>query len=194
MKKKKPIKKLYNKYHPLPPLFPEDFRDIGPKWTNIGKIDFDKTGRVLTCHLLIDHYLTNLLSLLSPPDFNWKNSRLTFSQKLCLIEKVKSFNDNGLIKGIKIINEIRNSYSHNLLATIDKKKVSALLSIVKESKDNTKYEIIFDQFDDLAVIELFTHFVCAFIAGYCTANVDIEKGRVKISRAKNKLTKNDNGQ
>ena len=85
----------------LPPLFSDKFREIGPEWKRLTGIDFERVGRILTCHLIIEHYLTNYIELQSPNEFDWSEARLTFSQKLKLAKKTSGLKEASIFKGIE---------------------------------------------------------------------------------------------
>jgi hypothetical protein len=159
----------------IPPRFGKNFREEGPKWEKVTGADFESIGRILVCHLTIEHYINYLIELSSPIEFSWDDSRLTFSQKLKLVSNLNILRTNQFDKGIEIVNNIRNKLSHNLLAKIDEKKVDQLKKILitylikgetKEKKQKTIEHI--DLFGHHAIIERFTSIVCAMIAGYCT--------------------------
>lgn len=158
----------------IPPRFGANFRDDGPKWEKVNGLDFEAIGRILICHLSIEHYINNLIDLSTPSDFNWDKSRLTFSQKMNLISNLHILNANNLIKGIEILNSIRNKLSHDMLGTIDEQKLIHLKKILLDTlchkKSEKKQKDIIQHvelFGPHAIIERFTSIVCAKIAGYC---------------------------
>ncbi len=170
----------------IPPRFASNFREESPNWEKVTGLDFEAIGRILVCHLCIEHYLNNLIELSTPKMFDWDNSKMSFSQKLRLVGKVDILSKNKFNKGIEIVNNIRNKLSHNMLATIDEKKVEQLKNILLEyrckGKNAEEKECImadFDWFGPHAIIESFTQIVCAIIAGFCSSlnnkpsNVDL---------------------
>ena len=172
----------YEKDDGIPPRFGANFRNEGPKWEKVSGIDFEIIGRILVCHLCIEHYINNLLILSTPENFEWDKSRMTFSQKLKLISKMKFLEVTKFYKGIEILNSIRNDLSHNMLAKIDDVKFKQLESILlnylcnKKTKEE-KEEIIshMNLYAPVAIIERFTSLTCAKIAGYCTSIINKEE-------------------
>lgn len=163
----------------IPPRFADNFREEGPKWEKVTGLDFEAIGRILVCHLCIEHYLNNLIELSTPKPFDWDSSKMSFSQKLKLVGKVNILAKNKFTKGIEIVNNIRNKLSHNMLATIDETKVEQLKTILLEYKckgktPEEKVKIIahFDPFGPHAIIESFTQIVCAMIAGFCSSLIN----------------------
>ncbi len=180
MAKEKLIKKMFSGDINIPPLFSKTFKGKGPEWNKIVGIDFEHIGRILTCHLIIEHYITNLIEIKSPEDLNWEKSRLTFSQKLNLISKIPALRENDFTEGVEIINNIRNHYSHNILSEINLKQMARLKDILiayfkttKKTKEKN-YGILedLDVYEDTAIIEFFTLIFCSYIAGYCASLVN----------------------
>jgi len=116
----------------IPPRFGANFRDEGPKWEKVTGLDFEAIGRILVSHLILEHYINNLIELSTPREFNWDRSRLTFSQKLKLVSKIEILEKSKFNIGIEILNSIRNNLSHTILATVDEKKVEQLKEILLE--------------------------------------------------------------
>jgi len=170
---------FFDKNDGIPPRFGVNFREEGPKWEKVSGLDFEAIGRILVCHLSIEHYINNLIELSTPKLFDWDNSRMTFSQKLKLVSKISVLKRNKFDTGIEILNNIRNKLSHNMLATIDINKFEQLKVILfdylcKDQSEVEKQETLshMNQYDTHAIIERFTSIVCALIAGYCTTLIN----------------------
>ena len=158
----------------IPPRFKGNFRD-DPGWEKVSGLDFEAIGRILVCHLCIEHYIENLIELSAPPNWDWRGSRLTFSQKFKLVRNMRLFSESNFDRGVDILNSIRNKLSHDLMAGIDKDKVDELRSILleyvtkgKSEQERTEVKAHFEQFDVHATIERFTSLSCAMIGGYCS--------------------------
>jgi hypothetical protein len=171
----------YEKDDGIPPRFGANFRNEGPKWEKVSGIDFEIIGRILVCHLCIEHYIDNLIYLSTPENFEWNESRMSFSQKLKLIRKMKFIEATKFYKGIEILNSIRNDLSHNMLAKIDEVKFKKLESILLKYLCNNKSKEEQDEiishmslYSSVAIIERFTSLTCANIAGYCTSIINKE--------------------
>jgi hypothetical protein len=175
-----PSPKVFGVDFTIPPMFSETFRK-SPEWEIIKNIDYETTGKILICLLILEHYVTNLITLLTPEDLNWNGTRMTFNQKITLISKMGAFTDPEFIKGIEIINGIRNKYSHNLLASIAESNIQELKRIIIKFRGRSE---IPNDAKNIVVIEAFTYLVCAYIAGYCTALVDFETKKPKALKKK----------
>ena len=91
----------------------------------------DELGRVLKCHLIVEHYLDNYLSEAFPAVDNWSNARLTFSQKLELIQSPQTIFTYSYLP-IKNLNSIRNKFSHKLdysMKSSDYKEIEKMMTI-----------------------------------------------------------------
>ncbi|NOI28031.1 hypothetical protein [Vibrio coralliilyticus] len=128
---------------------------INEKWDQ----DVDAIGRILRAHLFVEHFITECLVSFNPSLGNIKDARLTFSQKLALIEGY-SEETKELAKGIKRLNKIRNQLAHNLSGTVtdqDKESLLSVLSFRALRIELAKPETPSD--DNLAVLEDFAKHV-----------------------------------
>lgn len=170
----KTIKKIFSK-STLPPLFGANFGKGNLTWKRLENIDFEKVGRILVCHLVIESYLNKLIELRAPSGLDVNGANLNFSQKLRMVQNDHVFKEHDFHQGITIINKIRNKFSHNIEAEINKNEVGILKSILEkfdDKKAGKKKRIQGDRiYTDLAIIEDFTSLTCAYMAGYCSALV-----------------------
>jgi hypothetical protein len=97
---------------------------INEKWNQ----DVDAIGRILRSHLFIEHFLTEYLVALNPNLGDLKGTRLTFSQKLSLVEN-HSNETKELASGIRRLNTIRNQLAHRLEAKVTDQDKESLLSL-----------------------------------------------------------------
>ena len=163
----------------IPPRFGSNFREEGPKWEKVSGLDFEAIGRILVCHLCIEHYLENLITLSTSKQFDWDSTRMTFSQKFRLVSNISVLKENRFGKGIEILNSIRNKLSHNMLASVEDDKVAQLKAILvnyqcegKDDQEKAKIVSSLNLFGTYAIIENFTSLCCAMIAGYCTGLIN----------------------
>lgn len=98
---------------------------INEKWNQ----DIDAIGRILKAHLFVEHFITECLVSFNPSLGDVKEARLTFSQKLTLIEGY-SEETKELSKGIKRLNKIRNQLAHRLAGTVTDQDKESLLSVL----------------------------------------------------------------
>lgn len=169
-------KELNNISFIFPPLFGEDFSKGNLNWKRLDNVEFEKIGRVLACHLVIENYLNKLLELRLPDFIDIDAANLNFNQKLKMLRNDHSFAFVNFYQGITIINKIRNKYSHHIEAEIDSSEMGILKSILTDYankiNDKTSPPSNKDGVDDITTIEAFTSAFCAFIAGYCSSLVE----------------------
>ncbi|MGP1665363.1 MAG: hypothetical protein ACTS5I_05515, partial [Rhodanobacter sp.] len=106
--------------HSLPPLV-GGFSDGKVTWQRIESVDYDTLGYLLSCHLIIEHYLDHFLATYPNAPFGWENAKLTFSQKVALISKLPFPEPYNLPPVIKHLNSLRNRFGHNINTTLSEK-------------------------------------------------------------------------
>ncbi|MBT1443414.1 hypothetical protein KJI95_02605 [Shewanella sp. JM162201] len=139
---------------------------INEKWNQ----DVDAIGRILRAHLFVEHFITECLVSFNPALGNIKEARLTFSQKLTLIEGY-SEETKELARGIKRLNKIRNQLAHNLSGTVTDQDKESLLSVMSFSTlrdELAKPEMPSD--DNLVVLEDFAKHVGARLSSLADPN------------------------
>ncbi|WP_284893594.1 hypothetical protein U0O11_16640 [Cobetia sp. D5] len=97
---------------------------INDKWNQ----DVGAIGRILRAHLFVEHFVTECLVTFNPALGNLEKARLTFAQKLALIENY-SPEIEELVVGIRRLNKIRNQLAHNLEAKVTDQDKESLLSV-----------------------------------------------------------------
>lgn len=93
--------------------------------------EIDELGLVLKCHMIIEHYIDEFLTVAYPTINQWDKIRLTFNQKLDLM------NNSSTVMGmaypsVKCLNSLRNKFSHRLAYKIkeeDYKEIKGLMTI-----------------------------------------------------------------
>lgn len=97
---------------------------INDKWNQ----DVEAIGRILRSHLFVEHFVTECLISFNPSLGNLEKARLTFAQKLALIENY-SPELQEIAVGIRRLNKIRNQLAHNLEACVTEQDKEVLLSV-----------------------------------------------------------------
>ena len=97
---------------------------INEKWNQ----NIDSIGRILRAHLFVEHFITECLAYFNPNLGDVNEARLTFAQKLVLIE-CYSPETLELSKGIRRLNKIRNQMAHNLAGTVTDQDKELFLSV-----------------------------------------------------------------
>ena len=91
----------------------KDLAEINDRWNQ----NIEVIGRILRAHLFLEYYMSEYLSKANPRLESLTESRLSFSQKLSLLD---SSNPDiaFILPGIKRLNAIRNRLAHNLSAQV----------------------------------------------------------------------------
>lgn len=132
--------------------------DFNDEIINLVSRQTDELGTILKCHLIIEFYIDAYLIASYPTIINWKETRLTFSQKLELIDNPKTVL--GMYySGIKNINGIRNKLSHRISYAIipeDYKEIEKIMNVWYKALDKSLLT-------GIALIEDFTVWLCGNI-------------------------------
>ena len=90
-----------------------EFGEMRSRWNQ----DVEAIGRILRSHLYVEHYLTEYLANANPRLGSLAQARLTFAQKVDLLDSHDS-RLADVLPGIKHLNTIRNRLAHRLSAAI----------------------------------------------------------------------------
>ena len=146
--------------HGLPPLV-GSFKDGNVTWQRIEDVDFDTLGYLLSCHLIIEHYLDNFLATYPQASFGWQEAKLTFAQKISLVARLPFPEPYNFLPAIKHLNTLRNKFSHNINASLKEKDLLPFRQVL-EKCTNGKSDLPVDVKE---LLSLFTNLVCAYFAG-----------------------------
>jgi hypothetical protein len=116
----------------LPPLF-GGFKDGIVNWQPVAVFDYDTLGFMLTCHLVIEHYMDEFIATQSK--LGLENARLSFNQKLSLLSTHDFPARYQFLPALKHLNALRNNCAHNLNANIGMAELRPLSSYVEASKN-----------------------------------------------------------
>jgi len=132
--------------------FDDEFRYISERWSQ----DTDAIGRILRCHLFVEHFLTAFLVQRNPELGSVSDARLSFAQKVTLIGQA-SAGIAYLIPGIRRLNTIRNRMAHTLAADITTDDINIFLGITlfkamreARAKPNSASTVPVDILEDFA--------------------------------------------
>ena len=134
---------------------------FGEEIINLLSRKTDELGTVLKCHLIIEYYIDKFMIAAYPTIHSWQSSRLTFSQKLELLNN--SATPIGFYyKGIKCLNSLRNKFSHKIFYKIERTDYKEIEDIMTKLKKSINEPIP----EGLELIESFTLWICANINGF----------------------------
>ena len=147
----------------LPPLL-KTIKDGNITWERLEGVDHDTLGYLLSCHLIIEHYLTEALKSRSWPldELQWDAARLSFSQKVRIVPPSMLGQISSLIPCLKHLNSLRNKFSHDIafrLSGDDLAPLSGFLKDLIRSPEEVPSGAI-------EILEMFTAVACSGFAGY----------------------------
>ncbi|WP_428503538.1 hypothetical protein [Roseateles sp.] len=128
-------------------------------------VDFEFLGYLLSCHLVIEHYLDEFLMTLGTR-LKWEAARLTFSQKCSLFPPSVFPRGAETIAAIKHLNSLRNKVAHNIKARatdLDFQPFRSFLAAAYDGRQEVPVE-------PMAVLEDFTSLVCSGFAGWVASD------------------------
>jgi hypothetical protein len=158
---------------PLPPLIA---RLPGGTftWQRLESIDYELLGFFLSSHLIIEHYLDELL-IARHPELDWDTSRLTFYQKTSLLSQFQlsdKYAKYFSMPAIRHLNSLRNKLSHNIGFKITVKDLQPITEYLKKALAKEKVETPIPT-EPKGILELFVMTTCAFLAGYISSNYEV---------------------
>lgn len=160
----------------LPPLIAEIIGD-SVVWQRLEGIDYEMLGYFLSCHLIIEHYLDELLKICHP-SLDWNAARQTFGQKVALLSNFKISEKYDCIPTIKHMNSLRNKISHNIEFKIELEDLLPLSQHIAKATDG-KGEL---SASPKAILEQFTTMTCSLVAGYISGRVSVRAKHTKHTR------------
>ncbi|WP_447918754.1 hypothetical protein [Achromobacter aegrifaciens] len=128
-------------------------------------VDFEFIGYLLSCHLVIEHYLDEFLMTLGT-HLRWEGAKLSFSQKVSLFPPSIFPRGGETIAAIRHLNSLRNKLAHNIKAKaidLDFQPFKSFLSGIYQGEKEVPSE-------PLAVLEEFTSLVCTCFAAWVASD------------------------
>ena len=155
------MEKREKKRRGLPPLVSK-YDKYGVVWKRLENVDHELLGYLLSCHLVIEHYIDNFLSTNISTELSWKTARLSFSQKVELLSGTNIFEPPyDFVSSIAHLNKLRNRYAHDIETKLLTKDLKPLYESILEMTDGKGEE----PNDPYQILEVFTLFVCAWFGG-----------------------------
>ncbi len=135
------------------------------KLHKLEEIDFEFLGYLLSCHLVIEHYLDEFLMTLGTK-LQWESAKLTFAQKLALFPTAVFPHGVETVAAIKHLNSLRNKVAHNIKARatdLDFQPFKVFLGAIYGGKREVPSE-------PMTVLEEFTSLVCSGFIGWVASD------------------------
>ena len=152
------IEGIQNVVRKLEPHWPDimaHFNSENARFKALIAQDHDILGRILKCHLVVEHYLNRFLAehyRLGDLD----QVRLTFFQKAKLLPSSES--SAAFVKpGIIELNAIRNKFGHRLNAVIGTRDLNAINAVLRVARRGARFATALER------IEAFTTVACTFL-------------------------------
>lgn len=149
---------------PLPPIVSGVDGNM-LKFQELGEIDFEFLGYLLSCHLVIEHHLDEFLMTLGTR-LKWESAKLTFFQKLTLFPTDIFPRGPEMIAAIRHLNSLRNKIAHNIKARatdLQFKPLCDFLKLVYDDQEEVPSE-------PLVILEKFTALTCSGLAGWVASD------------------------
>ncbi len=148
-----------------------NFEDLNEVVTELFEKEEGTIGRVLKCHLIIEKHLNDLLEFHLGSKLNLEKARLSFKQKLTILEGIS---DEFFIyvKGINEINSLRNKIAHRLDYDINESNLDTCVTFAKFLAQN-------EGLKKIEIVEIFSFNVCVLIAESMTEYSQNRKKELK---------------
>ena len=133
----------------------QNFEDENQIFIGLTSTTHDTLGRVLKCHLIVEHYLDRFLVSHFGID-NFDNVRLRFAQKAGLLPDratAASFVKPGVVQ----LNRIRNKFAHSLSVELSDVDLGPIRTVLDISRPGGAFE------SPVEAIEAFTTVACTFL-------------------------------
>ena len=99
------------------------------QWARFWKRNVDHLGTVLISHLAVEHHIDNWLAAANPGTKAVGDTRLSFAQKVDLLEGADP-SIQWLLPGVIRLNRLRNQIAHDLEAEISEQDLEPIQNIV----------------------------------------------------------------
>lgn len=162
-----PSRKPFN----LPPMF-GPIENGERTWKRVGEIDYELMGYLLSCHLLVEHYMDEYLKA-HFGYLDWDAAKLTFGQRVGLLGGWKLDDRFNPVSTIKHLNSLRNRFSHRVDYVLSQEDLLPIVQYLERAFERPMKDIAAKE-----LLELFTTVCCAAFAGSVTG-ADIIKARIR---------------
>lgn len=146
----------------LPPLVGE-IKDGEVTWQRIEDVDYETLGYLLSCHLIIEHYVSEELKSVSTPlgeGLQWHSTKLSFNQKISLLPDMTAHEPYNFIPCIKHLNSLRNKFGHDISFKLSDSDLAPFIQFLAKIYKAPKYS----PKGTIAILEGFTSVTCAWFA------------------------------
>jgi hypothetical protein len=161
----KEIDALLKELRSLPPvLTAQSEGDV--HWQTFDAVDYETIGYLLTCHLLIEHFLDHCLAAVADVPLAWDAANLRFYQKLTLLKGLDAFQPPyDFLASIGHLNSLRNKLAHDLQFKLTAQELEPLRKALRDSPDAESLQ------SPVYTLSRYTRVVCGYFAGLISGRV-----------------------
>ena len=131
-------------------------------WKRVTGVDAAALGRMLCCHLVIEHYMDAFIRTEFGRKLKWDDVRLSFHQKLALLGGFNFPKRYDFRPELRHLNQLRNRSVHNIRARFQVADYEPFRSFLRRAPAQVRNASISDN----EALEKFTTLVCAYFAGW----------------------------
>lgn len=139
------------------------FKDGKVTLKPVASANFDLTGYLLTCHLLVEHYIDEYLKA-AYPKLDWDAANLTFGQQAVLLGDYMA--ERNLIPTIKHLNSLRNRVGHRVDYALTPDDMQPFLHCMERFRKATGKSLEpIETTDPKRILQIFTYICSAVFLG-----------------------------
>lgn len=149
------IDEVVRKIKPFLPEIEDNFERENDRFKALISQDHGLIGRVLKCHLILEHYLERFLAQHFGTE-SMKEAKLSFFQKAQLLPNqghAAAFVRPGILR----LNAIRNKFGHTLSPELEMGELEPLSQVLRLTRAGTNFA------EPIDVIEAFTTVACTWL-------------------------------
>jgi hypothetical protein len=139
----------------------EDVKAFNLLYNQFLEHDAAAVGVILRCHLIVEHFLDRYLAAANPGIREWGRARLTFAQKIALVDHPRSV-FHMVMDGLKCLNRLRNLAAHALSVRLEEADLEPIRSFISMWYSALGKPIP----DGLSLVEAFSLVVSSWLYGH----------------------------
>ncbi|MFC4527271.1 hypothetical protein ISN76_11240 [Dyella halodurans] len=151
----------------LPPMF-GPIENGQRTWIRVEDIDYDLMGYLLSCHLIIEHYMDVFLKT-HYGDLDWDAAKPTFGQRVNLLTTWSLGPPFNPVQAIKHLNTLRNRLGHRVDYHLTDEDMLPFIHYLGAVSKHGERELDLNDKSPKRVLELFTSLAAACFAGAVTS-------------------------
>lgn len=146
---------------PIPPeLVRKLFLEFNEEFLHLWQTHGNSIGRIVKSHLLLEHYLNEYLRVIHPSIRNFDALKLSFKQKLNLLELPgEMIHYIGPV--LDVINRLRNRLVHSLAIDLNDDEVEPIRKLLSFTRQQSNYIADLQERSAADLIEESTKLICS---------------------------------